>query len=158
MRASSHTYAVKPSQDPPTIRYPTASAARSETCGTVPHSPAASDSASSTAPPSIICAPAVSGSDPGRGSERVSTAPSDQATPPARITRHGSTATGCACGPASSQATAPNPSSTGASSRQRNGCTRNTNTSSTMVLSGSVASITEVSPEGTYCSAQKSAA
>ena len=121
MRASSQTYAVKPSSDPATIRYDSANPARSVMWGNECSSPVACDSASNTAPPSIICAPAASGSDFGRGMERVNTAPSDQAVPPARITTHGSPGNGWSLR-SRSHATPQNPSATSASVRQRNGC------------------------------------
>ena len=149
MRASSHTYAVKPSSEPATIRYNSARAARSGMSGKGCSSPVAWDSASSAAPPSIICAPAARVSDRGSGMERVSTAPRDQAMPPARITRHGSAANDCGPLFSSKPGDARESEHHGdRSSRQLKGCWRKMNTSRAIVVMGSVASITAVTARG----------
>ncbi|XWK50327.1 hypothetical protein RBB78_00180 [Tunturiibacter empetritectus] len=120
-------------------------------------SPVNADTTSSPLPPSIICTPAVTRRDLGSVSDRVSTDPVDHANDPPSTARQGHSFSPPSPVFNSITATPQNPIISANTTRHRNLCWRKTNTSSAAVNRGSVASSTEVMPEGTYCSAQKSA-
>jgi len=111
--------------------------------------------ASSTAPLTSSCAPAAKGSDLGRDRERVSTAPSDQAVPLPGITAQGSAANGLLVIFYQQPGDTAKSKHTAASMRQRKSCWRNMKPRNAIVVMGSVASITEVIPEGNIAPPRK---
>ena len=149
-------YAVYATIDPATDRYRIASPAPTDTLGRGFHSPVNPEQSKSINPPSSICAPELIGIDFGTVSILDSAVPTLHEIDPS-MAISAPIRFRCPTGSNASNTTPLSPSTMLIGSDHRNDSFLKTPICSSAVQTGIIATSTDTTPDGTLCSAQKTA-